>query len=264
LSTCRFGSDFNGVSDALEANVVTNTSLPHHDSPAAPTQNTWISMRGNVLLNTVSDSGTTPPIGDGQSIPDGMNVYGGFIDITNNSLDIIPKIDLATTTTTLVGTCGKAVSPSLYTRLIVDLYEADTSGGLPQGKKWLAAYTDNSAADSNPAASAFNFNIASLGLASGKKITITVTYSKDTQPTISAVSRVGNQTTLTVTGGNVAGPGAVYGVWKASSVAGPYTLVTATTGTVTFTDNNSTSFYRASGPTSTGQTSPFSDVFTLP
>ncbi len=270
-STCRFGSDFNGVSDALEANVVTNAPLPSHSTPgSATTGATWVSMRGNTLLNTTSSSGTTPPIGDGQSPSDGQYVYEGFIDDSSSTFVLIPVIGNTTTTTTLAGTCGNPKALSAYTRLIVDLYEADTTtGAVPQGKKWLAAYTDNSTADGNAAVGAFSFNIASLGLTSGKQVTITVTYSKDANPTISSVSRVGNQTTLTITGGNGPGPGTTFGVWKASSVTGPYTLAAAavggsTGGSVTFTDNNSTSFYRVTGPSATGQTSPFSSPYTIP
>ena len=266
LSSCRFGSDFNGVSDALEANVVTNGSLPAHGIPGAPTNGTWISMRGNTLLNTTSASGTRPPLGDGQSTADGQNVYGGFIDISSSTFDIIPVIGLSTTTTTLAGTCGKPLAGSPFTRLIVDLYEADPTPSVePQGKTWLGAYTDNSPADGNPAVGAFSFNTAGLGLTSGKKVTITVTYSKDTNPTISSVSRVGNQTTINVTGGTGPGPVVTYGIYKSSTVTGPYVFAAAAVGgSVTFTDNNSPSFYRATGPSATGQTSPFSDVFTIP
>ena len=199
-------------------------------------------------------------------MPDGQNTYAGFIDITGagGSLDIIPVIATATTST-LTGTCGKPVGAP-YTRLIVDIYEADaTPGAEPQGKKWLGGFTDNSAADSNPAVGAFTFSLAGLGIANGTKVTIAVTYSKDTQPTIGLSTRTGNQTTLNVTGGTGPGPLITYGIQKSSSVNGPYVLaVVSTGGSATFTDNNPASFYRAAGPAATGQTSPFSDVFTIP
>ena len=96
-------------------------------------------------------------------------------------------------------------------------------------------------------------------------MTITVTYSKDTQPTISSISRAGNQTTLNVTGGTGPGSAATYGIQKSATVTGPYAYATADAGgLVTFPDNNKpTSFYRATGPAATGQTSPFSDVYTI-
>src|SRR5262249_13946211 len=92
VSTFRFGSDFNGVSDALAANVVPNASLFAHDFPAAPSTASWVSMRGNSLQNTATPISGRPPIGDGQTTADGQNIYAGFIDISGSSLNIIPVI----------------------------------------------------------------------------------------------------------------------------------------------------------------------------
>jgi len=264
VSTMRFGSDFNGVSDALEANTVADAILFDIDT-GATTNAHWISMRGNSLTNTAGNTGgSRPPIGDGQASADGLDVYTNFIDVSgvNGTLDIIPVIGAGTTATSLTGTCGKPLGAP-YTRLIVDLYVADPDPAAPpQGMKWLASFTDNSAADSNPAVGAFTFSTAGLGIASGTKVTIAVTYSSDIQPTIGSIKRAGNQTTLSVTGGT----GPTYGIQKSSTVNGPYTFITAAAGgSAVFTDNNSpASFYRATGASATGQTSPFSDVFTIP
>jgi hypothetical protein len=261
VSSMRFGSDFNGVSDALEANKVVNALLFKHDQPANPSNASWVSMRGNSLQNTTSTGTTRPPLGDGQT--EGQNIYAGFIDITTGtgSLEIIPVIGAGTTATTLVGTCGQPVG-SPYTRLIVDLYEADTTPGAePQGVKWLARFTDNSPADLDTNVGSFNFALPAGLVASGKKVTITVTYSSDTAPTIGPVQRVGNRTTVSVTGGT----GPIYGILQSSVVTGPYTYIAAQTGSsATFADNNPQSSYRAAGGSATGQTSPFSDVFTIP
>jgi hypothetical protein len=263
VSTVRFGSDFNGVSDALEGNTVADSLLFDFDT-SSPTNTRWISMRGNSLTNTATPDGSRPPLGDGQATADGLDVYTNFIDVSgiNGTLDIIPVIGAATTTSSLTGTCGKPLGAP-YTRLIVDLYQADPDpAAVPQGMKWLGSFTDNSAADSNPAVGAFTFNIAGLGIAHGTKVTIAVTYSRDTQPTIGAIGRTGNQTTLNVTGGT----GPIYGIQNSSTVNGPYTFVAAALGgSAAFTDNNSpASFYRATGASATGQTSPFSNVFTIP
>ena len=264
VSTMRFGGDFNGVSDALEANTVADAILFDIDT-GATTNAHWISMRGNSLTNTAGNTGgSRPPIGDGQASADGLDVYTNFIDVSgvNGTLDIIPVIGAGTTATSLTGTCGKPLGAP-YTRLIVDLYVADPDPAAPpQGMKWLASFTDNSAADSNPAVGAFTFSTAGLGIASGTKVTIAVTYSSDIQPTIGSIKRAGNQTTLSVTGGT----GPTYGIQKSSTVNGPYTFITAAAGgSAVFTDNNSpASFYRATGASATGQTSPFSDVFTIP
>src|ERR1035441_10034717 len=50
-TTLRFGSDFNGVSDALEGNLVFNELLFLFDS-SWPTDRAWVSMRGNKRIRT--------------------------------------------------------------------------------------------------------------------------------------------------------------------------------------------------------------------
>jgi len=92
-------------------------------------------------------------------------------------------------------------------------------------------------------------------------VTIAVTYSSDTQPTIGPITRAGSHTTVGVRGST----GPVYGIQKSATVNGSYLLAAAAVGgSATFTDNNPASFYRATGPSATGQTSPFSALFTMP
>jgi hypothetical protein len=260
VAEVRFGSDFNGVSDALEANTVVNvsdgTNLLFDYSADSSTNSTWLSMRGNSLVNTMSISGTTPPLGNGSDPADGQYWYDNFMSATN----IIPVIDTNSTATTLMGTCGTAVGAP-FTNLIVDLYVSDPLGdaaGIPQGKTWLAAFVVSPAA---AAAGTFAFDITSMGL-SGKSVTLTVTYTSDTPPTLGPIQRAGNQTTLTVTGGT----GPIYGIKQSSVVTGPYTYIAAQTGaSTTFTDNATpTSFYVAQGASATGQTSPFATSFRIP
>jgi len=256
----RFGSDFNGVSDALEANTVVNVSggtLSLFDYASdSSTNSTWFSMRGNSLVNTTSTSGTTPPLGNGLDPSDGQDWYDNFMNATN----VTPVINTNSTATTLMGTCGTPVGAP-FTNLIVDLYVSDPLGdaaGIPQGKTWLAAFAESPAA---AAAGTFSFDISSLGL-SGKSVTLTVTYSSDTPPTLGPILRAGNQTTLTVTGGT----GPIYGIKQSSVVTGPYASIAAQTGaSTTFTDNATpASFYIAQGASATGQTSPFATSFLIP
>ncbi len=271
-ATCevRFGSDFNGVSDALEGNTVASAQLFTLRDTTSTTNSHWFSMRGNSLTNTATTSASPspanrPPLGDGQSLADGMAVYANFIDVSgvNGALDIIPVIGGATTTTSLSGTCGKPLGAP-YTNLVVDVYLADPDATHPpQGLTWKGTFTDNSAADSNPAVGAFTFDITSLGLAHGAKVTITVTYSSDTAPKIGSVARAGTQSTV-----KISNPGAAtYGIQKSATVS-PMSWSSAGAaigGTATFTDSSSPkSFYRAQGPTASGQTSPFSNVYTVP
>ena len=262
-ATCqvRFGSDFNGVSDALEANTVADSLLFDVDTTST-TNSFWISMRGNSLTNTATPNSSRPPIGDGQQASGyGLEVYEEFIDISGGAQYIIPMIGTATATS-LSGTCGLPVGAP-YTNLVVDLYLADPNpASLPQGIKWLASFSDNSAADSNPAVGAFTFNTAGLGLQSGSKITITVSYTSDPRPIIGSYARAGSQTMINIENGPT-----TYGIHKSSTVNGTYAFTAAAVnGTATFADTNSpASFYRATnGGTANGQTSPFSDVFTIP
>jgi hypothetical protein len=255
--TVRLGSDFNGVSDTAEGNVICDSPLIAADS-SWPTNTAWISMRGNSMTNCTSEGASRPPIGDGNT--EGYNTYINFIDPSSS---IIPAIGGTTTAASLSGNCGLPLYAP-YTNLVVDLYEADPNAAdQPQGKRWIAAFADNSAADSNPAVGAFTFSTAGLGLTSGMKVTIAVTYSSDTRPTIASVSRTGTQSTV-----KISNPGAgVYGIQK-SSVLSPASWSSAGAtvgGTATFIDANSpASLYRASGPTASGQTMPFSEVYTIP
>lgn len=262
-STVRFGSDFNGVSDALEGNLAFSETLFAFDT-TWPTNTAWLSMRGNAMTNCISAVDSTPPLGDGyDGDAFGLNTYAQFIDTTGPSgaVPIVPVIGSGTTATTLSGTCGLPLGAP-YTNLVVDLYEADTSlPTIPQGKRWIASFFDNSAADSNLAVGAFTFNTTGLGLTSGMPVTLTVTYISDTRPMIGSIARAGSQTTI-----NIRNPGAaIYGIQRSSTVNGTYSFTAAAiNGTATFNDSSATSYYRATGPTATGQTSPFAAAYTIP
>ena len=257
----RFGSDFNGVSDTLEGNTVVDALLFENDS-GQTTRAHWVSLRGNSLVNTTTPSGTRPPLGEGQNSATGSDTYTNFIDVSGGTLDIIPVIGPGTTTTTLTGTCGKRTAPTM--RVVLDLYEADTTpSSPPQGRRWLGRFAENSAADSNPVEGAFTFNIAGLGIAHGTQVTIAATYIID-PTTITSVRHSGGNTILTISGG--APP---YDIYRAPTVNGSYALVATTaTSTATFADSASESFYKVvyhpQLTSGSGQTSPFSDVFTIP
>lgn len=265
-ATCqlRFGSDFNGVSDALEANTVVDSLLFDLDNAPAPNSH-WVCMRGNSLVNSSTPLGTTPPVGDGQLLGgDGEPLYSAFIDISgpNGTLDIIPTIGAGTSTTTLMGTCGKRLTPDI--RVVLDLYEADTTPSVPaQGKRWLGRFAENSAADSNPTEGAYTFDITSLGIAHGTAITLTATYIVD-PPVAVLASHVGGNTTLRITGG--APP---YDIYGATTITGSYALVASTaSNTATFAAPTNMSFYKIvyhpQMTSGVGQTSPFAAVYTMP
>ena len=257
----RFGSDFNGVSDDLEGNTVVDSML--FDLDTGSTTNThWISARGNSFVNTTTPNGSTPPIGDGQSSINGLDIFTNFVDVSgpNGTLAIIPVIGGVTTTGFLVGTCGKPAGAP-FTRLVVDLYEADTtSGAPPQGKKWLASFIDNSPEDLDTNVGSFKFALPAGLVSSGTKITMAVTYSGDPQPVL-GLQRAGGQTTLDITGAT----GSTFRILQSPVVAGPYSSIAIVNGTsTTFTDTANSSFYKVTSGSASGQTSPFSALFTVP
>lgn len=248
----RFGSNFDGLNDALEANTVYD-SLGFAGSKAAPDNNAWILMRGNSLVNNFpmpADEAT------------GASLYDKFIDTTGPNA-ITPVISAATTAS-LTGTCGLPLAG--VAQVVVDVYVADPEGdalSIPQGKTYLGSFTDNSAADSNPAVGAFTFNIASLGVNSGTKLTINANYLKaDTGPTIASIARSGGNTTLTFGGGS-----APYTITRSSAVDGLYTsFFTASGSPAVFADAAGMSFYRVGSMSGNagGQTSPFAVSATVP
>jgi hypothetical protein len=260
-ATCqiRFGSDFNGSNDAAEGNVVTDSILFDFDSGSS-TNSHWLSMRGNSLTNTASAGLSRPPIGDGQNSSDGRDVYARFVDTSGGYTALIPVIGAGTTTTTLAGTCGLPLG-SPYTNIIIDLYAADPNPTAPpQGQRWLGSFTDNSAGDSNPAVGAFSFDITSLGIAHGTKVTITATYTSDPHPIIGSFAHTTGTTTVNIKNGPT-----TYAIQKSATVDGTYAFAATAVGSASFGDNNGNSFYRVSGGgTANGMTCPFSDVFTIP
>ena len=249
----RFGSNMDGLNDGLEANTLYDTFGIAPDTANAPDDNAWLLMRGNTLVNNA-----TLPLDE--SI--GLNLYNKFIDTTGAN-PITPVIS-AVTTASLSGSCGIPL-PGVA-KVVVDIYESDLEGdtnNVPQGKVYRGSLADNSAADSNPAVGAFTFNIASLGISSGTKLTINANYLKaDAAPTIGSIVRSDGNTMLTFSGGT--GP---YNVLRASTVNGSYTgFATAASSPAVFADAATMSFYRVGTPVGVagGQTSPFAPSVTIP
>jgi hypothetical protein len=142
----RLGSDFNGVSDDLEANVIhNNTSFadqwPNPTDPARPavsliknwrdtsTKDTWISVRGNKMVGNFAM--VNPALLDNNS-SSGRNYYNtwsNYIAYPTGSSTVpgttIPALS-ASTTTILNGTCG--ISTNGYTNLVMDVYLPDPEG----------------------------------------------------------------------------------------------------------------------------------------
>ena len=296
----RFGSDFNGVSDALEANVVYNNNVfsvlyTNPPSLTAPSlfqgmksvgvkADAWVSNRGNQFVNNF-------PTFNPDDFIQNSALYFVFwwSNYVSYSVDIpdptnaIPALSSSSTISTLTGTFGP-ITTNGYTNLVLDLYLPDPEGeangaqfdyatfggtngwGFVQGKTYLGSYILT-----NPASGTFSLDISKLGLAHNTKVTAAITYSAFAPPAITNIARVGNNTTLVWTGSN-GGPfvstnaGAAssgFGVQRASTLAGPWTTVFSPSNSISLADTASTSFYRIVGPLS-GMTTLFAPPVTLP
>ncbi len=215
----QFGSDFDGVSDDLEANVVYNMypfdemfPTPTVASPPAFFFNAVgnmqaggrLSMRGNVLVNNnlVPHSFAD---GAGTRLANYANFMGAYLrrdmgyEFPNfvGNTNPIPVINAATTVKKLIGTCPLGVGD--YTNIIIDVYHADREGwengkkfqfqelfdgvseylGFAQGREYLGSFVDNGPRDSNPVAGEFEFDISSANADPGELLTITANYSAD-------------------------------------------------------------------------------------
>jgi hypothetical protein len=245
----RFGSDLNGVSDALEGNKVYDATFGINVSGSAAVNGSWISMRGNTLVNCAN-----PPIAGSQ-----LTFFGKFMDA---SVTAKPTIDPSSTVSTLKGTCSSNLPP--YSRVYIDLYVSDPEGDAisdPQGKTYLGTFEDNGPGDSNPAVGAFTFNISSLAIVSGTKVTLTANYSNESKPSISKIVLGGGNVTLSITNGTPA-----YNILQASTLTGPWTSLglTKLQGDVTVPVAGSAAYYRIAGTSFARQTSPFADSVALP
>ena len=297
----RFGSDYNGVSDELEANLVYNNnvfgtlfSIPSAVTPislfsgtrdgVSAQKDAWWSIRGNVMVDNFA-----PFIPD---FYEALNYYPWWTNayVAADDTNVVPILSGSSTISTLIGTFKAPNTSSWYTNaVVVDVYEPDPLGqangalfGLPvfggpgsgspggygfvQGKKHLGSYLL-----SNPSSGSFSLDISGLGLAQGTKVTVALTYSSFAQPKLTSISRSSGNTTLVWTGDNggpypVAGAGAPssgFGVARATSLSGPWTTTYAAGNSITVADAAGTTFYRIVAPIS-GPTTLFAPPVTLP
>lgn len=206
-STARFGSDFDGVSDALEGNLVFNnnpfaTQFPDPSTGAEPrllllSPGARVSLRGNMLVNA-----DLLPFAYADGSGGGLNNFTNYAaPFMSTNADIIPILSPASVFPRLNGTCAVGVDP--YTNIIIDVYQLDPEGwangklfglqelisadgsltnGFPQGRKYLGSFLDNGPKDSNPAVGQFSLDLSGLDLGTGLA-TVTANYSADPQGT---------------------------------------------------------------------------------
>jgi hypothetical protein len=289
----RFGSDFNGVSDALEANLVYNNNVfsDLYPTPAtlpAPSlfqgmnsgsvqTDAWVSVRGNAFVNNFPTF--NPDDSTASHFVDWWSNYVAYTVDTPDPTNAIPALSASSTVSSLAGTFGAPTNG--YTNLVLDLYLVDPEGqtngaqfnqpsfggtsgwGFVQGKTYLASYLLTTAP-------AFSLDISALGLAHGTKVTAAITYSTFARPKVT-ISRAGTNTTLVWSGDNggpfisttAGGPSSGFGVQRAGSLNGLWTTVYAASNSIVLNDSAGMSFYRIVAPLS-GMTTLCAPPVTLP
>jgi hypothetical protein len=222
-TTVRIGSDFDGVSDDLEGNII-SMNYPFgalYPDPADPNETppypfdqldagAQVSLRGNQLIGN-----NIPPFsfadGTGGNLQDFTNSCAPFM-ATN---DVIPVLATNCTQAHLLGTCALPVPP--YTNVTIDVYLADPEGwtngqkfqwselsytdpvtsqtaydGFAQGKTYLGSFVKGGPLDANPSAGNFDLDVSGLNLSPGAFVTITANYSGDLPGTHNARTQTSN------------------------------------------------------------------------
>ena len=188
----RIGTDFDGVSDLCEGNLIVNNTP--FDSAATlfnpirtdnPDVNgvVRLALRGNRLINNYP----LPVNLSGGTQPDPTTFYEPYLE---DDTVITPIIELATAER-IVGTVPVAKNTIVAT--VIDLYVVDGEGiangqslllpGLPfgflQGKRYIRSFVLDSPADlDNSAPGRFEFNLAGLNIGGGD-LTLTANYLED-------------------------------------------------------------------------------------
>lgn len=193
----RIGSDFDGVSDALEGNLIANNFpaalFPPADLAARVEElhffdqlspSSKVSLRGNTLINNF-------PFPAGPSLEDRqflLDYYGAVLVTTTNGF--APALSTNSTAARLSGTFSRANVD--YPFAIIDVYQTDPAGlatgsaakiagladGFVQGLRHLGTFAEGSADDLDSASGAFAFDLSEVDLGGATNLTATVTYSK--------------------------------------------------------------------------------------
>lgn len=217
-TTLRFGSDFDGVSDQIERNVI-SMNYPFDflfPSPAGSgpydfsivQYGACISFRGNELLGAELAPFTYAGV-DGESLSDLADYCSDYI-----SASYFPVLSTNSTQTLLRGSVPPGVAP--FTNIVIDVYLADdeawTNGeafelsqlaytdpatseteyyGFPQGRTWLASFNPNSSENLDPTPGNFAFDISALHIPADTLVTVGASYGANSVPVHNAVMHTG-------------------------------------------------------------------------
>lgn len=217
-TTLQFGSDFDGVNDDVEGNVISmsypfNALFPSPTSESVPDfyvgeYGAAVSFRGDKILGAQLAPFTYAD-GFGDDFPKLAAYCSNYF-----SAPYFPAPATNSTTALLKGTIPPGVAP--FTNIIVDVYLADneawTNGekfqfselaytdpltsateysGFAEGKTWLAAFNVNSPANLDPTPGQFAFDISALHIPAEALVTVTASYSTNAPGTHNGVMHTG-------------------------------------------------------------------------
>jgi hypothetical protein len=188
-SNIRVGSNFDGLSDALEGNLVYNLGcqLEPCDAPVrafigldesnndnAGADAARIVLRGNTLVNLSSDV-----LMQDQNVL--ISTYYSTV-MADSSTNFTTTLSITNAGTQLLVTVPPPNTNNFPTT-IVDFYAVDpvawTNDSRALGKIYLGSVIDGSAQDRDPAPDRIVFDIGNLNVSGTTTVTALVTYSKD-------------------------------------------------------------------------------------
>jgi hypothetical protein len=171
-ASIRVGSNGDGVSDAVEGNVI-------HGGPGSDyvvaNSGVPIVTRGNLLANNAY---LGLPFAEGQEGRTYGGYYFGAMVDTSMALPVLTEYKNGV----LKGTF--ALPSATFPHTSIDLYVVDPAGldkqpVLIHPTRWLGSFTDNGPDDLNVIPGEFAINLGGLGLANTSSVSIAVSYSMD-------------------------------------------------------------------------------------
>jgi len=180
LSSIRIGSNFDGVGDDVEGNLIYNLDSTfigfndnNNDNDGADAAQ--IIARGNSLVNNASAI-----LMQDQNVTIATYYSTVMADSTNNS---ITTLSTNASGTQLLVSIPPA-NTNNYPTAIVDFYAVDSVGltngpGYVQGKTYLGSVIDGSTQDLDPSPNQIAFFVGNLNLTGTTTLAALVTYSKD-------------------------------------------------------------------------------------
>ncbi len=169
-ASLRLGSNGDGVSDAVEGNLIVNL-------PGTRLVESGASVPLVVRRNTLVGSAITGfPFPESDSVSYENYYWDALLDSTGATSPTL----LASTNGFLAGTLP-APNTKNYAQHVVDLYLVDgmaiqTNSPLPG--TWVGSFVEGSGQDLDPAPNAFRVSLARLGLNDGDELVLAVTYAQ--------------------------------------------------------------------------------------